>query len=223
VKRFNGFLWVVCVLVLAPCACLADSQGPLAPGTLVDDASVGTKVWSNPTSASGSDDVYATTSNLSDASSHYLKVTNLGFSIATGSTITGIQVAIERSAIQNVFNHKVDDQTIKLVKGGTIQGSNEAATSTNWGTTDSVATYGSSSDLWALTWGPSDINDATFGVVVQTTMSTQAKVDAITVTVSYTPPPVPDLPAWGILVLLPVCFYWLYRQGLFSFELVGLP
>ena len=40
------------------------SEGPNNPGTVVDDGSIGTRAWSNPSNAKVSDDQYATTSYM---------------------------------------------------------------------------------------------------------------------------------------------------------------
>jgi hypothetical protein len=70
-----------------------------SPGTMVDDATVGTVAWTNPTNAGASDNSYATIGTSGRCgvfTGHYLKATNFGFSIPVGATITGILVEIER-------------------------------------------------------------------------------------------------------------------------------
>jgi hypothetical protein len=57
------------------------------------------------------------------------------------------------------------DYSIRLVKGGTIVGS-DYATASDWTTTENTVTYGGATDLWGTTWTASDINDSTFGVVL---------------------------------------------------------
>jgi hypothetical protein len=70
------------------------SQGPNSPGTMADDASVGTSAWSNPDNAKVSDNAYA--KDTSNILSHYLKASNFSFSIPSGATVVGIKVEIER-------------------------------------------------------------------------------------------------------------------------------
>jgi len=171
------------------------SEGPLSPGTLAAVNDTGTRIaWSNPSNAASSDNSYATASGLiSGAGSdttHYLKATNFGFSIPGGATITGIKVEIERKATQN--SDLVKDNKIQLVKAGTIQSTNKATTTT-WPTSDAVASYGGSSDLWSGSWTPSDINDSGFGVAIEAATKNvvmsnteTASVDHIKITVYYT-------------------------------------
>lgn len=59
----------------------------------------------------------------------------------------------------------VADETISLMIGGSVVGSNKAITTTTWGAS-SVVTYGGSSDLWGLTPTVSEINASDFGVAI---------------------------------------------------------
>ena len=172
------------------------SQGPLSPGTLADDAGVGTLTWANPSNAASSNNSYATiTFTAASQVSHYLKATNLGFSIPTGATINGIVVEVER----NVFDEAgiALDTRARIVKGGSI-GSTEKATGTSVPDTDAYITFGSSSDLWGETWTDSDINGSTFGFAYSSTSSKAAtlSVDHIRVTVHYTG--VAEFSGWGV-------------------------
>lgn len=54
--------------------------------------------------------------------------------------------------------------SIKLIKGGTIQGTDQANTVTDLPTVEGYTTFGSSSNLWGLSFLYSDINDSNFGV-----------------------------------------------------------
>lgn len=166
------------------------SAGPNAPGTMADDSAVGTLTWSNPDNAKTSNDLYAIATNSSTAYTHYLKATNFGFAIPAGSTINGITVSIERWGRLNTPYYYVEDSVIKLVKAGSISGDNKSL-SAKWSQTDTVATYGGVSDLWGNTLSAEDINNAAFGVVFQARIlsskdTVQAKVDFISITVTYT-------------------------------------
>ena len=103
------------------------TAGPNGPGTGVDDSSVGTIVWSNP------------------------------------SSIT-IEDAICSTAV--VDGSEVYDNTVSLVKGGTVSGDNKFNT-TGWTGTLGYTSYGGSSDLWSLSLTAADINASNFGAVVQ--------------------------------------------------------
>ena len=158
--------------------------GPNTGGTFASDATLGVVAITNPASAQLSDNAYATAVLLATQTTQYLKATNFGFSIPLDATITGRTVNVERSS---TVGSTTNDNSIKLVKGGTISG-NEKATGTAWGTSDSVATYGSSSDLWGLTLTPADVNLSTFGVVVSaiTTLAATAQIDMVSITIDYT-------------------------------------
>lgn len=163
------------------------SSGPNSGGTAVNDTGVGSKAWFSMTSVFASDNIYAGCSNIPPINSNYLKVTNFGFSIPSGSTIDGIEVKIERQSIPA----GAVDSHVKIVKGGTI-GTTNKASATTWTTSDVIATYGGASDLWGESWSYSDINDSTFGMALAASHPVFSKsghnlaVDHITIKVYYT-------------------------------------
>lgn len=60
-------------------------------------------------------------------------------------------------------------------------------------TAEAYIIYGSSSDLWELSWAYSDINNSTFGFalsanLIDTIGNWDASIDHIRITVSYTTP-----------------------------------
>ena len=151
------------------------SSGPNSPATVTDDGSYGSKTWTNPGNAAASDNAIATAthSNLAPtASTHYLNAVDFGFSIPSDMTIDGVVVEIERKCSHNSAPNDCTDDTVKLVKGGTVQGNNNGDTSTLWPTSYAYATYGSASDLWGLTLAPSDINASNFGAVLSAIIHT---------------------------------------------------
>src|SRR3990170_6557009 len=112
--KYTVFFFVLLIL-------MATSSGPNDGSTFVDDATVGTKTWSNPGNAQFSDDIYATVSLVGEDISHYLKATNFGFSIPDGSTINGIAIDVERK--RNIAGGSLtSDQSVRIVKGGVITG-----------------------------------------------------------------------------------------------------
>lgn len=172
----------------------AATSGPIIPSTVSDSNAVGNKTWSNPSSAKNSNNNYATVKLTSSSDqTHYLKTSNVGFSIPAGSTINGIQVSIERKQAcdEGGCSSTVTDTIVKLVKGGTVVGNNKAS-ATSWPTSDTVASYGSTSDLWGTTWSVSEINNSGFGVVLSAERSSGGdrilSVDNMTITVTYTAP-----------------------------------
>lgn len=163
----------------------ASDSGALSPGTMADTVGVGNVPWTNPTNVASSNDVYATA--VGDGlSSHYLKATNFSFSIPVGAVINGILVEVERHRGVGT----IKDVNVKIVKAdGTIGATNKADTATNWPTSDTYGSYGSSSDLWGETWASTDINDVDFGMVISTSMTglgATASIDHIRITVYYT-------------------------------------
>ncbi|XOB40392.1 MAG: IPT/TIG domain-containing protein [Candidatus Nealsonbacteria bacterium] len=173
----------------------AASEGPNSPSSAVEDTTgIGTVSWTGYTNVYASDDSRATASLDKAIISYYIKATGFGFSIPTGATINGIEVEIERSEAETDGNIK--DNSVKIVKGGTISGDEKADTVTAWPTNDAdaYATYGGSTDLWGVSWTAEDINSADFGVAIaakntvpgKPTIET-AQVDHIRITVTYTP------------------------------------
>lgn len=172
------------------------SQGPNSGGTFANDPGSGV-TWSTPSNAASSNNSYALFAGAPNftQTTVYLKATNYGFSIPSGSTINGIEVIIERKAAINTLVSYVKDNTVKLYKAGTITGSDKADTSTKWPTSDTDKTYGSSSDLWGDSWTDSDINNSGFGVGIKVTTTgggggkdpnVTASIDWIRITVYYT-------------------------------------
>ena len=161
-----------------------------SPGTVVDDATVGTIAWSNPDNAKTSDNSYAIFHHSKGSPiSHYLKATNFGFSIPDGATINGIIVSIER--YRENYASSFYDSEIKIVKADGSVGSTNKSTGAEWSTTESYVSYGSSSDLWQETWSSSSINDVDFGMVIAVASqsspdSANAYVDHIQIKVYYT-------------------------------------
>ncbi len=115
--------------------------------------------WTGLTNIAASDNVYASATGLSD--SQQLQATNFSFYIADpDATITGIAASIERSNGNPLAS--VEDVTVRLIKAGTVQGSNYAVTG-DWAG-DANVIYGSSSDLWGLTFDAASINASNFGI-----------------------------------------------------------
>lgn len=180
---------------------MAGTQGPLSPATTTTTTTIGstnswgTALWSNPNNAQVSDTVYATSTYAGvDGGSGFLSATNFGFSIPTGSTINGIVVEVQK---KGSATGKVADGANYLIKSGITAGPSKVIAG-DWSTTESYATYGSSSDLWGATWTASDINSATFGFAFSTDLGSTwapvdgavtAYVDHIRITVYYTGAP----------------------------------
>lgn len=174
------------------------STGATAPGTLTDDNTAGTETWSNPSNASSSNNSYATASPNTTGSdeTHYLKVTNFGFSVPAGSTINGVMVGIERKCNKNSASDFTIDQELKLVVGGSITGNDLSsgggsfASADKWPTSDTTYYYGGGGELWGLSLSSTDVNASNFGCAfrceIENDAAIVASVDAITMTIFYT-------------------------------------
>ncbi len=168
------------------------SQGPNSPSTAASIANGTVIVWANPNNSLASDNSYSTVAN-SGSDSEYLRVTNFGFSIPSGSTINGVVVEIEQkgSAAFSVSDgiNSLTLNSHKLIKSGSPVGTSKR-TNTMWSATDGYVTYGSSSDLWGTTWTIAEINDSSFGFQGSAHMYGKslvtASIDHIRITVHYT-------------------------------------
>lgn len=169
-----------------------DNTGWLNLTTYTDDASVGSVAWTNPTFAATEDGSESSISSISSLQTHYLKGLQLvSLPSLTGRTILGIEVQIKREQASG----SCTDTVVKLVKGGVVSGNNNA-TATNWPNTaglyDVFEDHGSASDLWGLTWTPTDLASSTFGVVLSATAnSSRIAVDVIQVRITHAPPASP--------------------------------
>ncbi len=168
------------------------SEGPNSPSTAVDDSGVGTLAWSNPGNATTLDSAVATASTSSfGIISHYLKCTNLGFSIPAGASIDGISVEVNCKGTKVGTGMIPTFFIVRLIDGaGTIVGDDKGS-----GSLPSSFTYvnfGSSSDTWSASLTQTDINDTDFGVVVSLSLDgdgganiSKGDVDHVRITVHY--------------------------------------
>ena len=158
-------------------------------GTATAASCGGIVAWTNPSNALTTNATNATAALTSaNNTTHCLQLTNLGLSVPSNATITGITVNILRAG--GTASATVKDQSIQLIKGGTASGTDKA-TATTWTTALTTATYGTSSDLWGLTLTPADVNAANFGLNIRAarvTGSPTAKVDYAEIIVCYSTP-----------------------------------
>ncbi len=158
-------------------------------GTFANDTSVGSLSWANPRNANSSDAIYAIATSPGNGSQQqtvYLKVTNFGFSIPAGATITGIQARIDKNTNSTTAN----DTGVYLVKDGAIGGTNHQNASAWPQNSEITALYGSSTDLWGAQWSPGDIDNASSGIAFSASRMTGTgsrvlEVDYVNLTVYY--------------------------------------
>lgn len=172
------------------------SQGPNSGGTFTSVSYTGPSALNinfvNPDNAATDNNVFSTV-NISEEGAtgypNYLRASNFGFSIPSGSTINGIEVVSEQK--YNTFGDLLEGLVYIVKADGTIGTINKANTSTFIGLSDEPGiTYGSSSDLWGESWTYSDINDPDFGIVITPYCDgcafTIFYIDHIRITVYYT-------------------------------------
>jgi len=162
------------------------TQGPNGPSSGADSATAGVTAWTNPGNITADDGTFATcaTGGL-PTNSHYLVATGFGFTIPNGATVDGITVGWKR---KGSGPSAVTDSSSKIVQGGTVSGTEHSAGVT-WSTSNTIdTTFGSSTDLWGLTWAAADVNASNFGAALSAAVagSSTASVDYCQVTVFYT-------------------------------------
>ncbi|MBK6929493.1 MAG: hypothetical protein IPH12_01015 [Saprospirales bacterium] len=182
--------------VSSSCSAGPANAGPNNAGAGTNVTGVGTVAWTSPGNITTPGSPYAGMSVAGGATTNYLQGAIYGFSIPAGATINGITVVINRQS-SGVVSPFLQDNIVRLVKGGGITGSNYANTGVNWpnnstpGAGLATATYGGAADLWGTTWTPAEINATDFGVVLSAVnanggLSRTATVDYMQITVTYT-------------------------------------
>jgi hypothetical protein len=119
-----------------------------------------------------------------DEQTKYLKGTKYGFAIPAGAVINGIVVEVRRHG----EGEGVEDASVKLVKAGSVAGTDRAAAGA-WPGSDATMVYGSPTDLWGTTWTVAQVNAEGFGAAISAKvdfLGVKPAVDVITITVYYT-------------------------------------
>ncbi|HVE61549.1 MAG TPA: T9SS type A sorting domain-containing protein [Chitinophagaceae bacterium] len=174
------------------------TTGANTAGETSHNASVGMFSWSNIANAQTSDNNYATSGHLvgalSTINSNYLVASNLGFSIPPDAVICGIVVEVEASAAGLGVGASISDNSVKIVKGGVVTGT-EHASAAGWPASDVNKSYGSNTDSWGSTWTAADINSSGFGMAISARLSAGVvglfltpRIDEIRITVYYNTP-----------------------------------
>lgn len=163
----------------------AATNGGTFDGTEAQAAGTGC-TWSNASNAQTSNDSYATCITTNNGRTRRLKATNFGFSIPGNPTITGVVVTVEKKAAS-----QHNDTEVKLIVGGSLAGTDKSAGG-SWAGTDTVTTYGSSTDVWGNSLDASKINASNFGFSIGAINGDDSgntvSVDHIQMTVYYTTP-----------------------------------
>jgi hypothetical protein len=171
-----------------------------APASVVELPAAATSTgtgtaWGAPTNVFSDNDSRATLAGSASAAvvSQTLNVTNFGFAIPANAIIGGIQCSIARHRTGGLAG-EVQDTSLRLLKAGVETGNNLGAADTNWPTSETIANYGSVTELWNTTWNASQINASNFGIAFVIDISQgfltarTAQVDYVQLTVTYTIP-----------------------------------
>jgi hypothetical protein len=170
-------------------------------GSGVDDSGVGTLAWVSDdfsaalagTEVSSDDNVYAGTIQGGNTTSHYLKCTNFSFTsgdVPSGATINGFEIEVRQFRTVAII---VASTLVKFVKAGSVVG-NDIGTATDWATSETVVTYGSSTELGGQSWTQSDVTASNFGCVISLTTAVvrtspsgrSHEIDQVRIRVYYT-------------------------------------
>jgi hypothetical protein len=163
------------------------SSGPNNPSVAVNQA--GSPAWANPNNVFVQDGVAASVAiTAAQFNSVYLNVTGYGFAIPANATITGIKV----TAVVRGSTSDLSDFSVLIIKGGAVVGVDHS-NNIIWSNSFANQVYGSSSDLWGVSWTPADINSANFGVAysaanTNVSFTRTAYIDWLGITVYYTTP-----------------------------------
>ncbi len=127
--------------------------------------------WQNLSNAQTSNDSSANTyvpgaAPIGVYTTDYLVGSDLVKTIPDASVIAGIEVDVER---KRDGSHNEKDSQVRLRRAGVLESTDKADTSTVWPTTDTVKTYGSTTDKWSASWSRADLNDSGFGVAISIT------------------------------------------------------
>lgn len=172
-------------------------------GTAAANTSTGSEDWFGPSGATGASNSSGaeTIGSAGGQTSYYLRLSNFGFSIPSGSTINGVRVQMRVAQVTDVITPATCSgitasfNRVRLVnESGTIGTTDKAASTAvindaSWNPYD----FGGTSDSWsgeatAINW-----NDTDSGFVVSiawtgTTGTCRTLIDSVNILVDYTPP-----------------------------------
>jgi Secretion system C-terminal sorting domain len=197
----------LCLLMTTRAALAQTSTGPVGAANAASITVTGSTFgWTNPagamTTGGGSATAAALATSLTGNTAD-LELTNFGFSIPFGATITGITASITRSAsglsltVAGIpITGSVRDNTVQLIGAG-VPTSNYASGAA-WGSSAATVSYGGPLDDWGVTgWTPAMINSPGFGLSLSVDLAGSsllginllpgAAVDVVSLDVTYLP------------------------------------
>lgn len=162
-----------------------------APNSAFNNTAGGSVAWTNPTNILTSNNSNATVTMGQGISSQFLVGNNFGFSIPTNATVDGVIVRIESSYATATPLTK----TSYLWNGNSTTVDNKIGTAKSPApaASESIISYGSSTDVWGATLNPTIVNSANFGFAQTYSgaigSGSTMNVDNITIQIFYTVPP----------------------------------
>ena len=166
--------------------------GPYYPGTAatVSETPYDDDTWLSINNIKATDTSYASivaSSYDADDYSYVMQATNFGLDAvipSNAASIAGIKVEVRGYGLGGTSC----DALAQLCYGGSRVGDNKA-TSTNWGGSFSIKTYGGSADTWGAGLTVAQVRDSSFGVHyvnMATGPNADVYIDYIRITVCYT-------------------------------------
>ncbi|MDB5223217.1 MAG: hypothetical protein JWN83_1884 [Chitinophagaceae bacterium] len=147
--------------------------------------------WSNAANASAANNAFTTVTLKNRKHSNLLVATNWGITLGAGANqipsnavINGIEVQIKMKG----SNNSMRDYVIQLRKNSSISSNNLSRTNSAWPQTLTYVKFGSSTNMWGLSWTPAEIAASTFGVEIAAlgrTAPGTAMIDHIKITVYF--------------------------------------
>lgn len=184
----------------------AATAGPNTCATAADNATVGTVSWTSTASGCDDNNTYASVTVNGTAVSHYLLLTNFGFTTGdfpTDATIDGITVAVDWRGTNSGANDPIEN-SIRLFSGGSPVGTDKSTGAAVPLSTEQTSTYGATNDTWSSGLSPTNLHSSTFGVGFSITGDTGngnkdviAEIDTVRITITYSTesdPPTPNPP-----------------------------
>lgn len=159
------------------------TTGAIIAGTGTSVARGTNTAWTNPGNITANDGTVASC-NSGTTGSAYLRASNFGFNIPANSVIQGFTVVFDMA------ESSTGTETVSVqIVGAAATAIGTAKTQIVNGTTLTLYTLGSGSDLWGTTGlTATDLNDTDFGVYLWYTTTHNTTVDYISIDVTYTPP-----------------------------------
>lgn len=186
--------WLLLINTSANAQCITSSYRNGTSFTTENPGGLFNFNFSNTGNVATSNDSYSSASSilaLLVGNTYYLKVTGFGFTLPSYAAICGIRVQIEKRASGLGLWSTISDNQVRIIKGGTILGTNKA-TATDWPTSDVTGNYGGASDLWGTSFTPEEVNAAGFGVAISVHIEgvvvvPSAEIDNIRIAIDYNP------------------------------------